>query len=153
MIPTTKYSLNRSNPADITTLLFRTDAYFEPTLSSRVEIPEYAQKLYNKAERFEAWMNQELIGLVATYCNRQGGNKTFVSSVSVLPDCQGQGIAKKLMHQCIEHVQDLGFNQIELEVNQRNLAALALYRKLGFITLHSSGPTLTMRMTLERQFK
>lgn len=153
MTPTTNYSLNRSNAADITTHLFRADAKFEPPLSSRVEIREYAQKLYDKAERFEAWINQDLVGLVAAYCNRLGGSKTFVSSVSVLPDCQGQGIADQLMRQCIEHVQNLGFKQIDLEVDQRNLAALALYRKLGFNTLRSSGPTLTMSMTLERQFK
>ena len=144
------YTLNRSNVAEITTHLLRADATFEPPLSSRVKIREYAQKLHDKAERFEAWLNQDLVGLVAVYCNHQAGGKTFVSSVSVLSECQGQGIAGQLMRQCIENVQNLGLKQIDLEVNQRSLAALAFYRKLGFNTLHSSGSTLSMSMTLER---
>jgi hypothetical protein len=39
---------------------------------------------------------------------------------------------------------------MELEVDRRSLAAVALYQKLGFNTLCSSGSTLTMGMTLGR---
>jgi ribosomal-protein-alanine N-acetyltransferase len=144
------YSLNRSNAAEITTHLFQADKNFEPSLSSRVEIQTYARKLYDKAERFEAWLDQDLVGLVATYCNRRDGGKTFVSSVSVLPEWQGQGIANHLMRQCIEQLQRSGFSQINLEVNEQSFAALALYRKLGFSILQSTGSTLIMSINLER---
>jgi ribosomal protein S18 acetylase RimI-like enzyme len=144
------YSLNRSSAAEISAHLLRADDAFEPALSSRIDIRAYAQKLHDRAIRFEAWLGEELVGLVAIYCNELDGGKAFVTSVSVWPECQGQGIAGRLMGQCIEHVRSLGFCQMELEVNQRSLPAVALYQKLGFITLRSSDNMLTMETTLGR---
>lgn len=144
------YRVNRSSAAQIATHLLSADATFEPVLSSRVDIWAYSQKLYDRAVRFEAWRGDELVGLVASYCNQSDGGKGFVTSVSVWPESQGQGIAGRLMFQCIEHLRNLGFGQMELEVDQRSLPAVALYQKLGFSTLSSSGSTLTMGMTLRR---
>ncbi|MBW7832197.1 MAG: GNAT family N-acetyltransferase [Simplicispira suum] len=144
------YSVNRSSAAEIAAHLLRADAAFEPALSSRVDIRAYAQKLHDRAVRFEAWLGEELVGLVASYCNQPDGGKAFVTSVSVWPECQGQGNAAWLMRQCIEHVRGLGFGQMELEVDQRSLPAVALYQKLGFNTLRSRGSTLTMGKTIGR---
>lgn len=144
------YSVNRSSAAEIGTHLLRADAAFGPALSNRVDIRAYAQKLHDRAVLFEGWLGDELIGLVASYCNQPKGNKSFVTSVSVLPECQGLGIAVQLMRQCVEHAKGLGFRQMELEVDQRSPPAIALYKKLGFNTLCSSGSMLTMGMTLER---
>lgn len=140
------YSVNRSNVAEIVSHLLHADISFEPALSSRVDIQSYAQKLNHHAVRFEAWLGQELVGLVASYCNQPDGCKAFVTNVSVLPEYHGQGIAGRLMLQCIEHVRCLGFCQIELEVDQRSLSAVALYQKLGFNTKLHSGVTMTMGM-------
>ena len=133
---------------EIVAHLLHADTNFVPTLSSRIDIQSYAQKLHHRAVRFEAWLGQELVGLVAIYCNQIYGNKTFLTNVSVWSELQGQGIAGRLMQQCITHVRGLGFGQVELEVNQRSLPAIALYEKFGFKTLHSNGFTLTMSMTL-----
>jgi ribosomal protein S18 acetylase RimI-like enzyme len=143
------YCANRSSAAEIAAHLLWADVTFEPALSSRVDILAYAQKLHDRAVRFEAWLGGELVGLVSCYCNEPLGGKAFVTSVSVWPEYQGQGIAGRLMLQCIDHVRGLGFCQIELEVDQRSLSAVALYQKLGFNTLCSSS-TLTMGMTLGR---
>ena len=145
------YSVNRSSAAEIAAHLLRADAAFEPALSNRVDIRAYAQKLYDRAVRVEARLGGELVGLVASYCNQPEGGKSFVTSVSVLPECQGLGIAGQLMRQCIEQARGLGFCQIGLEVDQCSLPAIALYQKLGFNTLCISGSMLTMGMTLERK--
>jgi ribosomal protein S18 acetylase RimI-like enzyme len=142
--------VNRSSAADIAAHLLRADTAFEPVLSSRVDIRAYAQKLHDRAVRFEAWLGEELVGLVASYCNQPDGGKAFVTRVSVWPEWQGQGIAGRLMWQSIEHVRGLGFGQMELEVDKRSLPAIALYIKLGFNTLRSSDTTLTMGITLGR---
>lgn len=144
------YSVNLSGASEITAHLFRVDAGFEPTLSSRVDIPAYAQKLHDRAVRFEAWMGEELVGLVASYCNQPDGSMAFVTSVSVWSECQGQGIGGRLMRQCIEHVRGLEVGQIELEVNKLNLSAIALYQKLGFNMLRETSSTLIMIMIWER---
>jgi len=145
------YSVNRSSASEITAHLLRADAGFEPTLSSRIDIPAYAQKLHDRAVRFEAWMGEVLVGLVASYCNEADGGKAFVSNVSVWSECQGQGIGGRLMRQCIENVRCLEVGQIELEVDKRSLPAIALYQKLGFNMLRETGSTLTMIMKLERK--
>lgn len=144
-------SVNQSSAAEIIAHLLCAHASFEPSLRSRVDIHAYAQKLQDRAVRFEARLDEELVGLVASYCNQPDKDKAFVTSVSVLPQWQGQGIAGRLMLQCIEHVRGLGFRQMELDVDQRNLPAVALYQKLGFNTLLRNGTTLTMGMTLERK--
>lgn len=144
------YSVDRSSADEIAAHLFRADAGFEPALSSRVDILAYAQKLHNRAVRFEAWLGEELVGFVASYCNQPAGGKAFVTSVSVWPESQGHGIAGRLMRQCIEHVRGLGFKRMELEVDRRNLPAIALYQKLGFNKQCSSGYLLIMFMTLGR---
>jgi len=145
------FVVNQSSADVIAAHLLRTESTFEPVLGSRVDIRAYAQKLHDRAVRFEAWLGEELVGLVASYCNKPDGGKAFVTSVSVWPECQGQGIGGRLMQQCIEHVRGLGFVQILLEVDQRSLPAVALYHKLGFSTLRISGTTLIMGITFGAQ--
>ena len=145
------FRVNCSSAADITAHLLRADAFFKPALSRRVDIHEYSKKLYDKAVRFEAWISRDLVGLVAIYCNQFNDGKAFVSSVSVWPESQGQGIATHLMRQCIDHLEIKGFYHLDLEVDQRSLSAISLYRKLGFTTLHRSGALLLMEMPIERK--
>jgi ribosomal-protein-alanine N-acetyltransferase len=145
------YSLNRASSAEIAVHLLCADKAFEPILSNRVNIQTYSQKLHTKAVRFEAWINQELVGLVATYLNKLDGKKAFVSNVSVLPKYQGQGIAGNLMRRCVDHAQAIDIYLLELEVDHHSYAALALYRKFGFKIHGISGNTLSMRMKLERK--
>lgn len=139
-----QFAVNHSSVANIVAHFFSADAAFVPALSSRIEVNAYAQKLHDRAVRFEAWLGEELVGMVANYCNQPNGGKSFITSVSVLPEFQGLGIATSLMRQCMDHARGLGFWQIELQVDQRSLPAVALYQKLGFKILARSGSTFTM---------
>lgn len=149
MISTVRYSISTSSVGDITAHLAQADTVFVPALSSRVDIKAYSEKLFEKAVRFEAWSSRDMVGLVATYCNRLEEGNAFVSSVSVWPEYQGQGIGSGLLRQCIRHAESLGFHQIMLEVDNRSLAAVGIYRLLGFNLLRTSGNILLMGMTLE----
>jgi ribosomal protein S18 acetylase RimI-like enzyme len=151
MIDKVVFSVNQSSTAEIAAHLLGADAAFQLTLSSRVEFLKYAQKLQDRAVRFEAWLGEELVGLVASYCNQLDGGKSFVTSVSVWPKCQGLGIADQLIRKCIEHARGLGFGRIELEVSKQSFQAIALYQKLGFIILGSSGSILTMGMIIKQK--
>ena len=142
--------VNQSRIAEIAAHLARADASFVPTLSSRVDILVYAHKLQDRAVRFEAWLGDELVGLVASYCNQLDQDRAFVTSVSVLLEYQRQGIAERLLRQCIKHARDLGFLQMELEVDRQSLLAIALYQRLGFNTLRTDGSTLIMGKAFER---
>jgi ribosomal protein S18 acetylase RimI-like enzyme len=150
MIDKICYGLNNSDVTEIAAHLLRTDTAFKPALRSRVDIQAYAQKLYAYSVRFEARLGNELIGLVAVYCNQPELKKAFVTSVSVQPEYQGLGIGVQLMQQCVEHVRHLGYSQIYLEVNHYSFKVVTFYQKLGFNKLDSSDSTMTMVMILER---
>jgi ribosomal protein S18 acetylase RimI-like enzyme len=125
------------------------DNSFQPSLSSRVDLSDYACKLLIAAKRFEAWSGDQLIGLVAAYCNDPSGFTAFITSVSVLPAYQGQGIAAQLLDNCLKQLRMQGFGLVKLEVNPQNEKAAALYKKYGFRDRDFNGQASTMVLILE----
>jgi ribosomal protein S18 acetylase RimI-like enzyme len=55
-----------------------------------------------------------------------------IYSVAVDPDGRGMGVGKKLMAEMLTWLRRRGARRIYLEVRTDNVAAIALYRKLGF---------------------
>ena len=108
------------------------DMRFEPPLSSRVSLPDYAQKLSLFADRFEAWESDRLIGLVAAYLRNSHTLEGFISSVSICGDFEGKGIASRLMQNCFDAACSKGFASLVLEVAQLDQHACGFYRKHGF---------------------
>lgn len=134
---------NRSDAAEIARHLAACSASFVPPLETRVAIPDYAGKLARRAERFEAWEAERLVGLVAIYCAEDGGD-AFVSNVSTVPDCARRGIAQSLLAEALAHARQRS-RTMSLQVDRR-APALALYRRLGFEPVSEDGNTLTLRL-------
>lgn len=143
-----EFNTNRAGIAELAEHLTHCDAGFVPRLSTRVDLLAYAQKMVDKAVRFEAWHGGKLVGLVAAYCNDPDKRAAFVTSVSVVPEWQGRRVADTLMGQCLGHVRQQGYAQVELEVDRHSLAAVTLYRKHGFVTTRTSGASLIMTLAL-----
>ncbi|UMR29862.1 GNAT family N-acetyltransferase [Massilia sp. MB5] len=144
MSPAIRYARNLSGAGQIAGHLQDCDSAFQPPLSSRVDLPAYAAKLGRHAVRFEAWRGDLLIGLVAAYCDGQDGQPGFISNVSVLPAWTGQGIASRLLADCLAYAAGAGLARLDLEVGQDNHAALALYRKHGFHPRQQAGDSILM---------
>ncbi|HZQ59761.1 MAG TPA: GNAT family N-acetyltransferase [Casimicrobiaceae bacterium] len=125
------YLRNRASEADIAAHLRRCDEAFVPALGTRVDIDDYAQKLASRSVRFEAW-HDELVGLLAVYCNDEARQLAFITSISVLPHWRRRGIASHLLHDCVRYLRQGGFAQVQLEVDARNAAAVAMYARHGF---------------------
>lgn len=53
--------------------------------------------------------------------------------MGILAEVRGQGIGSKLMAKALEHAQKIGLEKVELSVYTSNPAAVALYKKFGFI--------------------
>jgi GNAT superfamily N-acetyltransferase len=138
------YYINKSNPDSIKKHLLNCDKFFDPPLSSYVNIDEYSEKLFHRATNFEAWCNDELIGLVSMYCNDLRGKVAYISNVSTEADYQKYGIASRLLSKAIDYGEKLGFLSIRLDVYKRNAKARALYNKLGFEEENSDNQKLTM---------
>lgn len=144
-----KYLANSASGAEIAKHLLCCDADFVATLSKRVAIPIYAQKIASKATRFEAWSNGTLIGLVAAYCNDLDTRIAHITSVSVMKGWTGKGIATILLNQCVNHIKAVGLQEINLEVAAENLQAIKLYEKSGFSTSKVSGKFLAMKVNFQ----
>jgi ribosomal protein S18 acetylase RimI-like enzyme len=149
MSATVEYLLNHASAAEIAKHLSRCDADFVPPLNSRIEIKDYAAKITGKAMRFEAWSGGKMIGLVAAYCNDQKNRIAYITSVSLLKEWTGKGIAAHLLHQCIEHAKASGMQKIGLEVASNNTSALKLYEKSGFATGKVDAAFVTMSLYLK----
>ncbi|HEY3849810.1 MAG TPA: GNAT family N-acetyltransferase [Steroidobacteraceae bacterium] len=126
------YAVNRAGVAEVAAHLAHCDAHFVPPLSGRVDIDAYAAKIAGHAERFEAWAGRALVGMVAAYCNDRSHHAAFITSVSVAAERRGEGIATRLLEDCIQHARRAGFTLIRLSVDRGNAAAIRLYERCGF---------------------
>lgn len=147
-ISTTRYSVQVATKEQIFSHLERCDKYFIPILSEKVNIRDYAAKIYEKAVRFEAWDGERLTGLVAAYFNDAKKHSGFITNVSVEADQRGKGIATELLKNCIGYAGQHDFKEIRLEVDKNNFGAIQLYGKLGFEKKGSDQEMLTMRIKL-----
>ncbi len=139
---------NRAGAGAIEAHLRACDDAFVPALSSRVEVAAYAAKITSAAERFEAWSDDRLVGLVAVYCNGPDRRAAYVTSVSVTAAWRGHGIASRLLTSCIEHAAQQGVERVELEVDARSTAAAKLYQRHGFAVASVRESTRKMYLTL-----
>lgn len=146
-----QYLSNRASEIEISEHLFRCDTNFMPPLSGRVEIKDYVHKILSKASRFEAWSNGTLVGLVAIYCNDQETRVAYITSVSVLKQWTGKGIAAHLMSLCIKDMKALGMTQVCLEVLSSNTPAIRLYKKSGFISGNTKELFMSMNLNLRNE--
>ncbi len=127
-----KYTINIADFEKIYDHLTMCNRYFLPPLDSKVNIEEYSKKLIFHADRFEAWANDNLIGLVAVYLNDKKWQIAFITNVSVLDEYGRLGVATRLIVQLEDHARIQGFKTMELEVSENNRSAIGLYEKLGF---------------------
>ena len=145
------YSHNTASETDVFRHLSKCNLDFIPALSERVDVQEYSQKLYKKAERFEAWKAGVLVGLLATYCNDSKPSSTaYITSVSIELNSRGEGIGESLLKQCIAYVIPKGFRAITLEVGKENHSAIGLYKKFGFKQFSVNDTNLSMKLELEK---
>jgi ribosomal protein S18 acetylase RimI-like enzyme len=138
---------NTASAAQIAEHLALCDEQFIPLLSSRVDLVVYASKLASRAQRFEAWSGQTLAGLVAVYMD-SGMPRAYITNVSVLPEWSGRGVAKNLLGLCIAHARAAGTQEIGLEVDVHNVAAVALYERVGFRPGRTTGRDAAMTLKL-----
>lgn len=125
------YQLKTAKEEDICFHLNDCSDSFIPSLNSRVNIEEYANKIAERAVTFEAWTNGMLIGLIATYFNFEA-KFGYITSVSVSKKFMGVGIASELLKRCISYANTNKLKEIKLEVYKENIPAINFYKKYNF---------------------
>jgi len=88
---------------------------------------------------FVAYNQNKEVGYIKLIKNVVANNITQpvmeLEKIYVLPDFYGTGAGDELMNKAIEQTQMHGFNKLFLGVWQKNLRAIAFYRKHGFIEI------------------
>jgi ribosomal protein S18 acetylase RimI-like enzyme len=149
---TVVYRTDTAKQEDIARHLWNCDTDFRPSLSTRVDIDRYADKIFSEARSMEAWSGHNLVGLVAGYCSNGQAQIAFITNVSVMQGWKRQGIARNLLKGFVKLAKISEMRQIRLEVADDNLEAIGFYVSSGFVadpTIPIDGkPTLIMSMTI-----
>jgi ribosomal protein S18 acetylase RimI-like enzyme len=140
------FEINRASQEDICYHLTDIDYQFTPSLSSRVNISSYSEKIYKFSKRFEVWHKKRLIALLAIYENSLDIKNYFITNLSVLNEFRGNGIGSALILLSIEDAKLEKPSYLSLEVFCHNLAAIHLYKKHGFIVKKKKGNLLFMEL-------
>lgn len=127
------YKTNTASEKDIKVHLTGCAESFSPPLYTYVSIEDYGRKLSEKAVNFEAWHENQLVGLASAYFNDIINKAGFLSNLSILPLFQNMGIASKLTKSVIEWGKKNRFKSIELEVKSKNLKVIKFYEKHEFV--------------------
>ena len=73
-------------------------------------------------------------GVVVGTCGAlpHGANDFELAKLAVAPEFRGQGIARRLVARCVEHIRERGADRVLLISSSRLKAALRLYESMGF---------------------
>lgn len=127
------YTWNEAASGDIKQHLLHCGPEFRPMLSETVEIPEYAEKIADRAECRECWNGENLIGLAAVYMNDFDRRQAFLTNLSVDPRFGRRGVGRRLLSDAIDRAARHGFHRFRLQVYGTNRGALHLYASMGFV--------------------
>lgn len=139
------YTIKTADLNSVLTHLVKCNDNFIPRLSEKLDIPAYSKKIVENSVTFEAWKNDELVGLIAAYFNDTNTYSGFITNVSTIKEYSGKGIASQLMKMCFNYAGENGFGQIFLEVFHQNSSAIQLYKKYNFIQTATKGDLIIMR--------
>lgn len=70
--------------------------------------------------------------LIGYYFSQQLLDELTLFNITVVPEQQGKGYGRQLLHHMMEQARECGCQQIWLEVRASNHNAIALYRSAGF---------------------
>jgi ribosomal-protein-alanine N-acetyltransferase len=73
--------------------------------------------------------SKTLIGFILS---RMAGGEAEILSIAIAQRQRGRGFARPLLHLHLRRLAGLGARAVFLEVDERNAAARALYRRAGF---------------------
>ncbi len=145
------YRRDTATEKEIQEHLFKCARNFKPPLDTYTNIEEYSKKIFNFANTFEAWEDDELIGVAAVYYNDFNTKVGFITNVSVIKEKQNQGIAHQLLENAIRYGREMNFNQVNLEVRDiHNNRIINLYKNLGFVTINIENNKIIMSNLLKK---
>ena len=95
---------------------------------------------------FSLVSNNEVTGVCALF--NEGNGVYELARMSVSPKHQGKGYGEKLINACLSKAHQIKANKIYLVSNTKLVAAIALYKKYGFITVSTEQHSVYSRANI-----
>ncbi len=144
------YKVKQASEKDLYLHLEKCNHLFVPPLSEKVNLQDYARKLFENAHTFEAWDSKELVGFIGVYFTDRQTKKAFISNVSILETYNNKGTATELLNMTKEYAKSHEFDKIVLEVNAKNMNAIAFYVKNNFEIEYEKMDSLFMEFNIKK---
>jgi ribosomal protein S18 acetylase RimI-like enzyme len=117
---------------ELAAFLQRLDTEFDPPLSTRTDIGDYATKMIAKATLVVARREDQLVGVAAAYCNDTSSKIAYMTYLGVAPEARGGGLGGQLVTEIIRLATQQGMRSLELQTDAGREAAVRFYLRLGF---------------------
>lgn len=121
---------------------------FNPAAKTSLGIGGYADKLTRYGRTIAAVTNtlneEKVIGILAGYFNDPAKGFSFVSAFHVRIPFRRMHIGRVLMDKAIEISRNEGFKELRLRVDKDNVAALAFYKRHGFVNVGEAAKQFAM---------
>ena len=116
----------------ISDFLEKVDNNFPVSLSRKVNLSEYAKKLYNDATICVEYDKNVIVAMVAGYTDNLVDNIAYISIVATCEDARGKGLAPKLLDEFLNVCKEKNVDAVHLYTTENNVLAKKLYYKFGF---------------------
>lgn len=111
-----------------------------PLLKDEKRLLSFATKIHNDAEFCFCRDDGKLIGMIAYYANGKGVDFAYIPHVYVSPRYRKLGLFSRMLKTIEKYVQEKGFSEIRLEVENDNWSAQSAYVKNGFLQKKIASP-------------
>ena len=125
-----------------------TSDLFNPPLNERLDIEEYAKKIWENAKLVYALHDAELVGLIAYYLSDKNKDFGYITFLCVLPDYSKQDIGTQLLIQCEERIASDRKKFLYLEIDKSNIKGIKFFQKKDFHIIESKRTSYYLRKAL-----
>lgn len=140
------YEIKSPTLSELISFLYVTKDDFIPSLDLRVNIEEYANKLYRNADFVVCRYDNNIVGLVCYYQNRPPIG--YISHVGVLKLYRRMGVMREMFYLLQKNAAIRSIKELGLEVSRSNFPAIKAYTKLGFQISRNTDKSIYMRCEL-----
>ena len=135
-----KLQKNKETAQQIAVFIKENEYLLPEPYSDHVDVEQYAQKLNSLGEGWGVIKDGKLVAFCGGYINDFTTRKAYLQLLLVSEKWHKRGLGTSLIKMFYDYAQNLGFQQIQLTVANRNVKALKLYNKNGFITSKEPHP-------------
>ena len=141
-----EFVVSRCSESELSNFIREHYCDFDSNFKYICENKNYCHKLYVHSEKYEAWGNGKLFGLICVYVNNE--NKyIYIPYVCISSELRRKKVASTLLEKIIKDFTN-DYLYIDLEVRIDNTAAFVLYTHYGFLEIGRNEKRIQMRKFL-----